>query len=139
MADGIEVRIYKKGSPGTETTTQEAGTKASEPGKPTATQKQVNTLLINYGKQTLQEGYKLITDFTGDYVLANKIDGALNLAADITTIAFGGWVGAIAVAYKRTTQIVESEIAIARERNRINATKQMLGEITQLGGRYTNA
>ena len=91
MAEGIEVRIYKKGSPGTEGTQQQTSTTATEPGKPSATQKQVNTLLINYGKQTLLEGYKLMTDFTGDYVLANKIDAALNIAADISTIMIGGW------------------------------------------------
>lgn len=139
MAEGIEVRIYKKGSPGTEGTQQQTSTTATEPGKPSATQKQVNTLLINYGKQTLLEGYKLMTDFTGDYVLANKIDAALNIAADISTIMIGGWVGAVAVGFKRTTQEIEREINIRREQNKINAMNQMLGEITQLGGRYTNA
>ena len=137
MPEGIEVRIYKKGSPGTEGM-QPDTKKDTEPGKPSALQKQVNTLLINYGKQTLQEGYKLITDFTGDYVLANRIDNALNVAADISTIAIGGWVGAIAVGFKRTTQAIEYEINARREQNRVNAMNQMLGEITQLGGRYTN-
>lgn len=137
MPEGIEIKISKKGAPGTEGMPD--AKKDSEPGKPSSTQKQVNTLLVNYGKQSLQEGYKLITDFSGDYVTANRIDTVLNIAADISTIATGGWVGAIAVGFKYTTQSIEQTINLRREQNRIQTMNQMLGEITQLGGRYTNA
>lgn len=137
MPEGIEIKISKKGAPGTEGMPD--AKKDSEPGKPSSTQKQVNTLLINYGKQSLQEGYKLITDFTGNYVAANRIDTVLNVAADVSTIAIGGWVGAVAVGFKHTTQTIESFININREQNRIRTMNQMLGEVIQLGGRYTNA
>ena len=137
---GIEIVIKKNGAPsGISSATPDEQRETREPGKPSAIQKQVNTLLINYGKQTLQEGYKLITDFTGNYVLANKIDAVTNIAADISTIAIGGWVGAVAVGFKYTTNLIESSIQIQRERNAIEARNRMLGEIVQLGGRYTNA
>ena len=137
MPEGIEIKISKKGAPGTDGMPD--GKKDDEPGKPSSVQKQVNTLLINYGKQSLQEGYKLITDFTGDYVTANRIDTVLNVAADISSIAIGGWVGAVAVGFKHTTQTIESFINVNREQNRIRTMNQMLGEVVQLGGRYTNA
>lgn len=137
MPEGIEIKISKKGAPGTEGMQPDA-TKDKEPGKPSSVQKQVNTLLVNYGKQSLAEAYKLYTDFSGDYVTANKIDAVLNIAADISTIAIGGWVGAVSVGFKYTTQTIEQSINVRREQNKIQAMNQMLGEIVQLGGRYTN-
>ena len=135
----IEVVIRKSGTPGmTQANPASAHAEASEPGKPSVTQKQVNTLLINYGKQTLQEGFKLYNDFSGDYILANKIASATNIAADIATIAIGGWVGAVAVGYKYSTQLIEQAINIQRINNEIEARKIMLGQVVQLGGRYTN-
>ena len=143
MAEGIEIIIKKKGSPGETPEAAEASKETdgapNEPGKPSNLQKQINTLLINYGKQSLQEGFKIFSDISGNYVLSNKIDTAVNLAADAATIAAGGWVGAIAVGFKYTTQSIEQAINLRREQNKIQAMNQMLGEITQLGGRYTNA
>lgn len=145
MAEGIEIIIRKQGAPGTEdegnaNDPSTAGAKGgkNEPGKPSKLQKQVNALLIQYGKQSIQEGIKLITDYTGDYVMSRQIDMATNIAADVATVAATGWVGAIAVGYKYTTQAIEYGINQNRERARIEAYKSQLGEITQLGGRYAN-
>jgi len=145
MAEGIEIIIRKQGSPGTEdegktNDPSTAGAKGgkNEPGKPTKMQKQVNGLLIQYGKQSLQEGYKLITDYTGDYITSKTIDTYVNLAADVATIAATGWVGAIAVGYKYATQAIEQSINVNRERSRIEAMNTQLGQITQFGGRYAN-
>ena len=140
---GIEVIIKKKGSPG-ETpeaaeASQETAGVSNEPGKPSSTQKQVNTLLINYGKQSLQQGFKIYTDFSSNYTLSNKIDTVTNLAADIATIAAGGWLGVAAVGFKYSTQIIDSSINNQRMQNQIQARNMMLGDIVQLGGRYTNA
>ena len=143
MPEGIEILIRKQGSP--ESVAEQAnntGVGASggkeEPGKQSNTQKQVNTLLINYGKQSLQEGYKLITDYTGDYVTSKKIDMYTNIAADAATIAAGGWVGAIAVGFKYTTQSLEYAINLNREKARVEAYNIQLGDVIKLGGRYSN-
>ncbi len=145
MAEGIEIVIRKQGAPGTEdegkandTSTAGARGGKDEPGKPSKLQKQVNALLIQYGKQSIQEGIKLITDYTGDYVTQKKIDMYTNVAADAAIIAATGWVGAIAVGYKYTTQAIEYSINLNRERAKIEAFNSQLGEITKLGGRYSN-
>ena len=145
MAEGIEIIIRKQGAPGTEdegkaNDPSTAGAKGgkNEPGKPSKLQKQVNGLLIQYGKQSLQEGYKLISDYTGDYVTSKTIDMYVNIAADIATIAAAGWIGAIAVGYKYTTQAIEYGINLNRERAKVETFSSQLGEITKLGGRYAN-
>lgn len=137
MAEPIEIVIRK-----TQETTQQNQvgtiTPAKSSGKESATQKAVNTALIDAGKQLASYAVSQYGNLTGNTIRQRQIDTALNIAGYIGQIAVGGWVGVIAVA----TQLGISAMNNAIETRKTNLQAEMLlqrsGNATINGGRGTD-
>lgn len=136
MAEPIEIVIRKTGEtsyqPQTPSVAQER-TKGES-----ATQKAINTALVNAGKQIVSAGINQYGNLTGNTLMNKQLDSATQIAGYVGQIVAGGWVGAIAVA----GQIGTSGISNYTQRQRSNQEAQMLyersGNITINGGRGTN-
>lgn len=111
---------------------------SEEQGVENSNQKQVNALLIDYGKQLLQDGISIYTNYTGNYLLSNQIDTVTTFAADALMVIKGGWVGRIAVAYNTINSMIKSSREVQEANERAQYLKNQMGKVVEMGGRYTN-
>ena len=125
------------GTPQTPSNPQSKGAK-EEQGKPKGNQSQVNALLIDYGKQILNQGMNVGIEISGNNLLQDRISTLTNVAADALMIAKGGWVGVAAVAMKYATSAIDLQIQLDRNRYTVEQLKQQAGLVAEYGGRYTN-
>ena len=109
-----------------------------EQGVENSNQKQVNTLLIDYGKQIIQNGVDAYIDYTGNYILSNKIQSGISFAANALMAVKGGTVGRIAVAFNAVNNIIKTSKEVSRANQRVDFIKNQAGKIVEMGGRYTN-
>ena len=112
--------------------------KKEEQGKPKGNQTNVNALLIDYGKQILNQGLSVGIEISGNTLLQDQISTLTNVASDVLMIAKGGWVGVAAVAMKYATSSIEQQINISRERYKVEELRRSTGLVAEYGGRYTN-
>ena len=112
--------------------------KKEEQGKPKGNQTNVNALLIDYGKQILNQGLSVGIEISGNTLLQDQISTVTNVAADALMIAKGGWVGVAAVAMKYATSSIEQQINLNRERYKVEELRRSTGLVAEYGGRYTN-
>lgn len=125
------------GTPQTSGSPQSKGAK-EEQGKPKGNQSQVNALLIDYGKQILNQGLNVGVEITGNNLLQDRISALTNVAADALMIAKGGWVGVAAVAMKYATSAINLQIQLERNRYTVEQLQKQAGLVAEYGGRYTN-
>ena len=125
------------GTPQTSPNSTPRGTK-EEQGKPKGNQVNVNALLIDYGKQILNQGLSIGIEISGNNLLQDRISSLTNVAADALMIAKGGWVGVAAVAMKYATSSIEQQINLNRERYKVEELRRSTGLVAEYGGRYTN-
>lgn len=109
-----------------------------EQGKPKGNQSNVNALLIDYGKQILNQGLSVGIEITGNTLLQDQISTATSVAADVLMVAKGGWAGVAAVAMKYATSSIEQQINLNRERYKVEELRRSTGLVAEYGGRYTN-
>jgi hypothetical protein len=121
----------------TTTPTSPRGAK-EEAGKPKPSQTNINALLIDYGRNIINQGVNVALDYSGNNILKDQINTVTNIATDILMIAQGGWVGVAAVAFKAASGAVNSFIQLDRNRYTSEVLRQQAGKIVELGGRYTN-
>lgn len=130
----IDIRIGK-----TEIPPVSGGDMESQPigeqGKMSVQTSAVVTALISSGKQIISQSINEYGNITGDYMMAESIDTALSIGADLLMIAKGGIVGTIAVATKHATNIFRSEVRTDRARRDIDLNRELLGSIYINGGR----
>lgn len=112
--------------------------KDEEQGKPKGNQSNVNALLIDYGKQILNQGLSVGIEITGNTLLQDQISTATSVAADVLMVAKGGWAGVAAVAMKYATSSIEQQINLNRERYKVEELRRSTGLVAEYGGRYTN-
>ena len=140
----IEVIIRESGNAGLNDSLPNNGVPEADPnlsqeqGVENSNQSQVNALLINYGKQLLQDGISIYTDYTGSYLLSNKIENVTTFAADALMVIKGGWVGRIAVAYNTINSMIKSSREVQEANERAQYLKNQMGKVVEMGGRYTN-
>lgn len=139
----IEIIIREDGTMTGNGTPQSSGNPQSkgakeEQGKPKGNQSQVNALLIDYGKQILNQGLNVGIEISGNNLLQDRISTLTNVAADALMIAKGGWVGVAAVAMKYATSAIDLQIQLDRNRYTVEQLKQQAGLVAEYGGRYTN-
>lgn len=96
----------------------------------------ITSALIQAGKQAMMQGINNYSQISGDYQTTRKINTAIDIGADILTIAMGGPVGAIVVGTKYALQGVNSAIQTYNANQQINYDNQMLGNISRSGSRY---
>lgn len=125
------------GTSPTTTSTSPRGAK-EEAGKPKPSQTNINALLIDYGRNIINQGVNVALDYSGNNILKDQINTVTNIATDILMIAQGGWVGVAAVAFKAASGAVNSFIQLDRNRYTSEVLRQQAGKIVELGGRYTN-
>ena len=125
------------GTSPTTTPTSPRGAK-EEAGKPKPSQTNINALLINYGRNIINQGVNVTLDYSGDNILRDQINTATSIATDILMIAQGGWVGVAAVAVKYGTNALNNFLQLDRSRYTSQVLRQQAGMVTELGGRYTN-
>lgn len=138
----IEIIIREDGTVSGTNASQNGNAKAKgskdEQGKPKDNQSNMNTLLIDYGKQILSEGFNVALDYSGNNIVRDAVSTVTNLAADAMMVVKGGWVGVAAVAMKYATSAIQSQIQLDRERYKVEVLRQQAGLIAEYGGRYTN-
>lgn len=112
--------------------------KKEEQGKPKGNQVNVNALLIDYGKQILNQGLSIGSEISGNNLLQDQISTLTNVAADVLMVAKGGWVGVAAVAMKYATSSIAQQINLNKERYKVEELRRSTGLVAEYGGRYTN-
>jgi hypothetical protein len=136
MAEPIQIVIRKTQE--TAYQPQLSSTVSEQKSGKSATQKAVNTALVNAGKQIVSAGINQYGNLTGNTLRNKQLDNLTEVAGYIGQIIAGGWVGAIAVA----TQIGVQGISNYTQKQRSNQEAQLLyersGNVTINGGRGTN-
>lgn len=130
MAEPITIKL------GGEQLNQEQNVQRTEQGKPTLKNSAINTAMVQFGKQALNQGVRFYGDATGDYVTTEIIDTGVGLLGDLATIGVGGAVGLGVVLTKYAGNAIQSSINqrnADRETERLN---QRSGIISKKGSRY---
>ena len=111
MANNGEIVIHiKKGDSTQENLSAQQNQGATTESK--VAKNLVAVALVNEAKKIGMQALNMYGDLTGDSVTQNKIDGALKMVSDATTIAIGGVVGAIAVGVDVGLKAVTNSIQI---------------------------
>lgn len=136
MAEPIEIVIRKSG----ETAYQPQTTTAGESAKKgqSATQKAVNTALVNAGKRMVSAGIQQYGNLTGNTLANKQLDTATQVAGYVGEILVGGWIGAISVATQVGAQGISNFTQRQRSNQEANMLRERSGNITINGGRGTN-
>lgn len=97
---------------------------------------QINTLMIDYGKKLMQQGFNTYINITGETLMGNRVNELVDISGDILMILKGGVVGAVAVGFKTATKAIDSYIQNTKANNNAEFLKSSMGKVRTNGGRY---
>ena len=97
---------------------------------------QINTLMIDYGKKLMQQGFNTYINITGETLMGNRVNELVNVSGDILTIIKGGYIGLAAVGFKHATKILDTYIQNNKANNNAEFLKSSMGKVRTNGGRY---
>ena len=131
----IDIIIKKSETGQGQAPTPQAPQGDKEPGKSSLQNQAVNAALISAGKQIILQGVNQYAELSGDYAMAQGINAALSIGADIALIATGP-VGTIAVASKYLLNVGNALVGQTRARQEIALARERAGAISIKGSRY---
>lgn len=128
--------IIKKTADGDNFVSREQIFKKDEiPASETPKNSVVTPLLIQYGKQLLNDGINAYSNLSGDTIRVNRINESLSLVAT-GLMAISYPLGAIAAGYQTISQLSQTLINNAKANNEAMYLQQGQGRILNNYGRY---
>jgi hypothetical protein len=94
-------------------------------------------LVVEQGKKILQNVVSQYANLTGNSIAGNRLQAVSTLTGYVTTIAVGGWVGAIGVAVDVGIQTANNLFELRKTNAQIDLLRQRVGSSTMNGSRGT--
>lgn len=113
-----------------------APTKDTKKGKMSDAQKALLAGIINAGRQQAMNAVSQYGNLTGNYVVANNINIAIEIATDMAMVLKGGPVGVVAVLSKHTINAINAGISQANGVREQDFRNALLGRVATQGSRY---
>ena len=94
-------------------------------------------LIVEQGKKVLQNVVSQYGNLTGNSIAASRLQGISSIVGYATTIAVGGWVGAIGVAMDIGIQAVNNAFELRKANAQVDLLRQRVGTSNINGSRGT--
>lgn len=94
-------------------------------------------LVVEQGKKILQNVVSQYANLTGNSIAGNRLQSVSTLTGYVTTIAVGGWIGAIGVAVDVGIQTANNLFELRKTNAQIDLLRQRVGSSTMNGSRGT--
>lgn len=128
--------VIRKNTEGDSFISKETVFKKDEiPASETPKNSVITPLLIQYGKQLLNDGTNAYSNLSGDTIRVNRINESLSLVAT-GIMAISSPLGAIAAGYQTISQLSQTLINNAKANNEAMFLQQGQGRILNNYGRY---
>jgi hypothetical protein len=144
MANNIVIKISSDMSGSGVTANQNTTTGGQNPqqtpkkaGEVSVLNDLTKVLVVEQGKKLLQNVVSQYGNLTGNSIAASRLQGVSSLVGYATTIAVGGWVGAIGVAMDIGIQAVNNAFEIRKANAQLDLLRQRVGSSSINGSRGT--
>lgn len=136
MAEAIEIVIRKNQEGALTNSGSEKVVSSNEKGGTKNTI--VNSILVSMGKQIATQTLSVYGKATGNTLVNQKIENALNIANMAIQITQFGWVGVGMVAFEVATDVINKSVSVTNANREADYLLARTGNTRLDGGRGTN-